>query len=177
MKVGFSPASRARRQVWRKLLPLPTGWTASLRVRTETVLALMNMRHEAAIDLLVQATRDPDREVRLFAIHVLGFHRQGGARARLLEVMRLSNWRGQNSDFIRTAAIALGRHQDSSCLPELQKLSKKRPRLFKKRREDVRGAAMWAVATVEGAEEAAAPDLAQLKGLEAKRTSFFRRQK
>ena len=145
------------------------------RVRTETVLALMNMQDEAVADQLIKATHDSDQEVRLFATSLLGSAAGSEGRARLEELLRLSNWRGQNTDMIRTAAIALGQLGDQAALPALAKVSTKRPRLFRKRRREAHEAAAWAVAKIQGADAGSPPDLPQLRGLDAKRTSFFRR--
>jgi HEAT repeat protein len=146
------------------------------RVRSETALALMNMQTEGAVDLLIKATHDSDLEVSLFAIHLLGSPERSRGKQRLEQLLRLSNWRGQNSEVIRTATIALGQIGEPSSLPALQDISRRKPRLFKKRREGVREAAAWAVAKLEGADSGPPPDLPELRGLDAKRTSFFRRQ-
>jgi hypothetical protein len=94
----------------------------------------------------------------------------------LEELLGLSNWRGQNSDIIRTAAIALGQLGDPEPIAVLKSMASARPRLFKSRRMPVVEAATWAVEKLEGGEAGPAPELPQLRGLDAKRTNFIRRQ-
>jgi HEAT repeat protein len=146
------------------------------RVRAETVLALMNMQGDTATELLIKATSDPDMEVRLTAVSLLGSSGAGTAKDRLEELLGLSNWRGQNSDTIRTAAIALGQLGDPEPIAVLKAMASARPRLFKSRRMPVVEAATWAVEKLEGGEAGPAPELPQLRGLDAKRTNFIRRQ-
>jgi HEAT repeat protein len=146
------------------------------RVRVETVLALMKMHGEMVSELLVGATFDGHRDVSLPAIHLLGTLRVNEGRTRLETLLDLPNWRGQNSDVIRTAAIALGRIGDPESMTALKRASARRPWIFRKRRLPAFVAASWAVAEIEGAEPGPAPELARLTELEKRRTSFIRRE-
>ena len=146
------------------------------RVRSETILALMNMQDEAVVKLLITATYDSDLEVRLFATYLLGAPGRSKTRARLEELLRLSNWRGQNTDVIQTAAIALGQLGNTGSIAALKEVSGRRPWLFRKRRRKPREAAAWAVAQLEGNDAGPPPDLPQLRGMDARRTNFFWKQ-
>ncbi len=146
------------------------------RVRSETILALVNIQDEAVDGLLITATYDSDLEVRLFATYLLGASGRSKAKARLEELLRLSNWRGQNTDLIQTAAIALGQLGNTDSIAALQEISGRRPWLFRKRRKAARKAAAWAVAQLEGKDAGPPPNLPHLRGMDAKRTSLFRRQ-
>ncbi len=146
------------------------------RVRSETLLALMNMQDEGVANLFITATYDSDLEVRLVATHLLGSPERSKGRTRLEDLLRLSNWRGQNTDVIRTAAIALGQLGDPSSIAPLKAILGRKPWLFRKRRKGSHKAAAWAVAKLEGADAGPPPRLPLLRGLDEKRTSFLRRQ-
>ena len=70
---------------------------------------------------------------------------------------RRPNLTGNNTDIIRTAAIALGRIGSPAATPDLKKLTR-RPILFRKRRIQARDAAAWALATLQGEVAGEAPE-------------------
>jgi HEAT repeat protein len=145
------------------------------RVRRETVLALMRMRDEFAGDLLLRATHDRDPEVRLYAVYALGKSGLGRPRARLEQILRLSNWRGQNTELIQTAAIALGRLGDQRAAQPLVRLSEQKIWLFRARRAPTIEAAAWAVGTLMGVDVGSPPEVSRLASLETSSRSLFRR--
>ncbi|MCZ6508244.1 MAG: HEAT repeat domain-containing protein, partial [Acidobacteria bacterium] len=128
-----------------------------VRVRRETVRSTAKLHHEAAIQVLLSAIEDSDHGVQLLAIRGLGRPGAHGAVERLCELLRRPNLTGNNTDIIRTAAIALGRIGSPAATPDLKKLTR-RPILFRKRRIQARDAAAWALATLQGEVAGEAPE-------------------
>ncbi|MEX1256855.1 MAG: HEAT repeat domain-containing protein [Gemmatimonadota bacterium] len=114
------------------------------RVRRESAQALANIGGAAAGELLIAAVDDEDRETQVASIQGVG--KSGLIRGvpRLRPILRLSNRRGNNSDLIEAAAVALGRLGDTESVGRLQELSRT-PWLYAERRRSVALAARWAL--------------------------------
>lgn len=146
----------------KKIVPLLDNEDS--RVRRHAVEAIIKLGAPGAADALVTATGDEDEEVRVTAIHGLGFHRSTAGIERLREIIRLPNLKGQNSALIRTAVIALTRLGDADSRARIQALAG-RPWLYPARRREVQAAAAWAVEAAAGKKAGAPPEPAFLGSL------------
>jgi HEAT repeat protein len=135
----------------------------------------MRMQDESAENLLLRATEDRDPEVQIFATYALGISGSGRSRSRLEQILRSSNWRGQNTEIIQTAAIALGRIGDPRATQALVRLSEKKIWLFRARRTPTIEAAAWAVGALMGVDVGPPPEISRLASLKTAGRSLFRR--
>ena len=127
------------------------------RVRREAIRSLAKMQSPQAAGFLIDALEDRDDEIKLLAVRGLG---QSGARAaipQLCKLVALPNRRGQNTEAIRAAAIALGRIGDPRVLPALKRVPQ-RPLLFRGSRVKAGEAASWAIALLQGEAAGDAPE-------------------
>lgn len=128
------------------------------RVRFEAACSLAKIGDDRAAVRLLGALRDEDRKVRLVAIHGIGVSGSSELAVRLIPLLSLSNWVGQNTDIIRTAAIALGRLGADDAAPQLERLTRRRW-FFPRRRRPAREAAQWALRALDSDSPGRAPDI------------------
>ncbi|MFQ5742969.1 MAG: HEAT repeat domain-containing protein [Acidobacteriota bacterium] len=127
-----------------------------VRVRREAVRALAKLRGDRAVEQLQAVLQDPDFEVTMLAVRGLGQSGSRSAVGSLSDLLQLPNLRGQNTDIIQAAAVALGKIGDPAALSRLRRLARK-PLLFRSRRMKATEAARWAISAIHG--EAVADDL------------------
>lgn len=135
-----------------------------VRVRAEAVRTLIKVGGAEAARLLTEGLADADEQVRLAAIHGLGYCAVREAVPKVFGLLQLPNWRGQNTTIVQTAAIAAGRLRAMEAEPVLARLAE-RPWIFAKAREPVREAARWAMRALKGGAAGPAPDLPALARL------------
>jgi len=128
-----------------------------VRVRREAVRSMAKLRNEATVKVLLSAVDDSDFEVQLLAIRGLGTSGASAAVPRLRELLKLPNRTGNNTEFVRGAAVALGRIGAAEAIGDLKKVAR-RPLLFRGRRMAACDAAEWAVATLQGDATGEAPE-------------------
>lgn len=128
-----------------------------VRVRSEAVRSMARFRNDAAVEVLIGATDDSDLHVKLLAIRGLGLSGSQEASPRVCELLRLRNLNGNNTDVIRTAAVAAGRIGDARAKRDLRRVAR-RPWLFRARRLPATEAAEWALATLRGEITTEAPE-------------------
>ena len=129
-----------------------------LRVRREVIKALAKLGGAKAAEILVGALSDTDEEIQLIAIRGLGHSGVAGPVPELHTMLQLPNLRGQNTDFIQAAAVALGQIGDVDALPALKRLSGT-PLLFRTRRLPATEAAKWASRSIAGEDAGEAPEV------------------
>lgn len=135
-----------------------------VRVRSQAIDAIIKIGGASAAPALVAATEDPDEEIRITALHGLGFHRSQEGVERLRQTLGLPNFRGGNSALIKTAAIALGRLGDQESRARLVALARK-PWFFAAQRRPATEAAEWAVGALDNERATAPPEPVALRQL------------
>ena len=138
---------------------------ADARVRQEAIASTIKLGGPHAAALLIGALDDEDATAYLMAIHGLGYHGNDDAVARIQELLKAPNFRGQSTDLVQTAAIALGRLSDEASRGLLTRLSRA-PWFFRDRREAARDAAAWALAALDAKSTRNAPELRTLADLQ-----------
>jgi len=134
------------------------------RVRSQAIHTIIKLGGDGVADALVAASDDPDEEIRVTALHGLGFYRSESGIERLRMLLELPNFRGQNSAVVKAAAIALGRLKDQDSRAQLAALSL-RPWLFAAQREPATEAALWALEALDNEHPPVPPEAASLRQL------------
>jgi HEAT repeat protein len=143
---------------------IPLTAHEDVRVRSQAIDTIIKLGGAGAADALIAASADPDEEIRITALHGLGFYGSSHAIERLREILALPNLRGQNNPVIKTAAIALGRLKDQGSRARLTTLARK-PWLFAGLRQPVTEAAQWALKALDEERPVGAPEAASLRQL------------
>jgi len=129
-----------------------------LRVRREVIKSLAKLGGTKAAEILLGALLDTDDEIQLIAIRGLGHSGIAGSVPGLHAMLRRPNLRGQNTDLIQAAAVALGQIGDVDAIKRLRRLSRT-PLVFRTRRLPATEAARWAVRSILGEDAGEAPEV------------------
>lgn len=132
------------------ILPLNHDY---FKVRVETALALGKLGGQRAVELLITALRDRDNLVREVAVTSLGNMGAVSALPTLLKVIHRRRFLKRDITFQKKVIEALAKIDPKRAKPEIMGLLKKRPRLGRKRYDEIRVCAAITLGRM-GAQEA-----------------------
>lgn len=136
------------------ILPLNHDY---FKVRVETALALGKLGGQRAVELLTIALKDGDNLVREVAVTSLGNMGAVGALPALLKVIQRRRFLKRDITFQKKVIEALAKIDPKGAKPEIIGLLKKRPRLGRKRYDEIRVCAAIILGRMEAQE--ALPEL------------------
>lgn len=117
------------------ILPLNHDY---FKVRVETVLALGKLGGQRAVELLTVALKDRDNLVREVAVTSLGNMGAVSVLPALLKIIHRRRFSKKEIAFQKKVIEALAKIDSKGAKPEIIKLLKKRPRLGRKRYDEIR---------------------------------------
>ncbi len=117
------------------ILPLNHDY---FKVRVETALALGKLGGQRAVDLLTTALKDRDNLVREVTVTSLGNMGAAGALPALLKIIHRRRFLKKNITFQKKVIEALSKIDPKGTKLEIIKLLKKKPRLGRKKYDEIR---------------------------------------
>ena len=119
-----------------------------IRVRRETIRALTKIGGPRAINILLQATKSSDHELRRQALLSLGAIRAASAVPTLLKIVASSGLSRDKIDLRRDAIRSLGEIRSSDAVPLLERMLSRRMLFRRKRFDELRVACALALGEI-----------------------------